>query len=667
MGGRHFILTIASFGKPSRPFVSTAIILGIGSCSGLLLLILMRRILATLQQKEERLRLVLESSNDGFWDWNIAAGTIYFSPHFPTMLGYAPGEVRPTRESWDALVHPDDKAATKQKFVDHFHGLTPRLDHEYRLRNRKGDWVWVRETAAVVKWDAGRATRMSGMVRDISERRKAGDRLRLMSTVVEQSPASVVMTNSAGIILYVNHMFETVTGYSYDEAFGHKPSILASGLTPRHVYDELWATITAGREWRGELCNRTKAGDLYWEEAFITQVRGSDGEIFYVAVKLDITAKKQTETILLRSQKMEAIGTLAGGIAHDFNNILTSILGFNHLILGDIRNPDAVTKHVHQIHLAGSRAKDLVRQILTFSRQMPTQKTATDLCPVVNEVYQLVRTAAPANIKVKLELPPGKALVLATAIQLHQVLMNLCLNAIDAIGGESGIISVVLERRDGGFVLAVTDSGCGIPAHIQPRIFDPFFTTKGTGMGSGLGLSVVHGIVEDLDGTILVESPVEGGARFVVRLPEVVAATEESRVAESQPSLHLPPHSRHILVVDDDPAIVDLLRHFFERMGHRVSATTVSTEALGWVRKGEKFDIVITDQMMPEVTGIELARTVAESMPDAKVLLCSGRDDNVDYDEIAEAQIDGFILKPFNLIELADTVDCLLRGADAAD
>ena len=652
---------VVSLAPPRQLAASPTLTLLVGGGGGLALWVLMQMIVTTLRQKEERLRLVLESSNDGFWDWDITSGTVFFSPQFSAMLGYRPGELQPIPESWENLVHPDDKPNIKGKLIDHFHGATPRLDHEYRLRHRKGNWLWVRETAAVVTRDGQRATRMAGMVRDISERRKAGDRLRLMSTVVEQSPASVVITNSVGVIFYVNHMFETVTGYSYDEAFGQKPAIIASGLTPRHVYDQLWATITAGREWRGELCNRTKGGKLYWEEAFITQVRSSDGEVFYVGVKLDITARKQAETILLRSQKMEAIGTLAGGIAHDFNNILTSILGFNHLILGDIRDPDAVTRSVHQIHLAGSRAKDLVRQILTFSRQMPTQKSATDLCLAINEVYQLIRTAAPAHIKVTLELPPGNAMILATATQLHQVLMNLCVNAIDAIGGENGSIDVSLARRGGGFVLAVTDSGCGISPEVQPRIFDPFFTTKKTGMGSGLGLAVVHGIVEDLGGTISVENGVQGGARFVIGLPEVAAAPQENRVAEPQPADGSPPlHNRHILVVDDDAAIVDLLRHFFERMGHRVSASTVSSEALGWIHQGESFDIVITDQMMPDVTGIELARTIAQSMPGTKVLLCSGRDDNIDYDDVAMAEIDGFILKPFNLIELADTVECLL-------
>jgi CheY-like chemotaxis protein len=177
---------------------------------------------------------------------------------------------------------------------------------------------------------------------------------------------------------------------------------------------------------------------------------------------------------------------------------------------------------------------------------------------------------------------------------------------------------------------------------------------------------VVHGIVEGMGGTIAVESPAEGGSRFVVRLPELASSPEETVAPKSIRPVEATVQARHILVVDDEPHIVELLRHFFERKGHRVSATTVPKEALGWIRKGERFDVVITDQTMPEVTGIELARAVAERMPDTKVLLCSGRDDTLDEDEIAAAHIDGFILKPLDLTELADTMQRLLEGAEAA-
>jgi CheY-like chemotaxis protein len=216
-------------------------------------------------------------------------------------------------------------------------------------------------------------------------------------------------------------------------------------------------------------------------------------------------------------------------------------------------------------------------------------------------------------------------MVLGTTSEVHQVLMNLCANAVDAIGSQHGTISIALARCDGGFDLSVTDSGIGIPEEIRPRIFDPFFTTKSVGKGTGLGLSVVHGIVENLGGTISVESPPEGGARFIVRLPELASNATETIAPKSLPPVQVTVQTQHILVVDDEPHIVEMLRHCFERIGHRVSATTISSEALGWIRKCERFDLLITDQTMPEVTGIELARAIAECAPGTKVLYASRR------------------------------------------
>jgi PAS domain S-box-containing protein len=667
IAGRRFVVAVASAVDASRFTAGTALVLGVLGLAGLFLLILMQQIIRALGQREECLRVVLESGHDGFWDWDVRSETAVFSPQFATMLGYHPSELRPVRQTWEDLVHPDDKPAIRRRFIDYFRGRSSVVDHEYRLRNHAGDWRWVRETAAIVRRKGERTIRVAGAVADVTERRKAEDRVRLLSTVVEESPASVVITDEAGVIFYVNRVFESVTGFSSSEALGRKPSIVASGMTPLSTYQEMWAALTAGGRWRGELCNRKKDGSLHWEDVCITQVRNREGAICYVGVKLDITDKKQADTMLLHSHKMEAIGTLAGGIAHDFNNILTSILGFNRLILGDIDDPGAVAGHVRQIDLAGGRARDLVRQILTFSRQMPSQKLAIDLCQIANEVYQLIRTAAPVNIKVTLALLPGRAMVLGTAIQLHQVLMNLCLNAIDAIGDKTGTISIALDHRDGSFHLSVTDSGCGIAPDVQPRIFDPFFTTKKAGAGTGLGLSVVYGIVEELGGTISVDAPSAGGCRFVVMLAEIKAAAEAHPVAKVLPAVPDAIQAQDMLIVDDDPGIVDLLDRFFVRKGHRVLSTTEAADALDRIRRGERFDIIITDQMMPEVSGTDLARAAAEHLPGSRVLLCSGRDDAVDYEEIVAAGVDGFVLKPFDLDELADTVECLLGGTSAVD
>lgn len=631
----------------------------------LIILFLVLGFVSSLRESEERSRLTLEFSNDGSWDWKIASDALFVSPRLLGLLGYLSGEVPANMKSWTALVHEDDRLRIRQDFRDHFDGLTPRIQHSFRMRNKAGAWIWVRQVAAVVQWIGPRPVRVSGIISDISERRQAENRLRTLSAAVEQSRSSVVITDAAGTIIFVNHTFSTVTGYSFDEAVGQKPSILKSGKMPAAVYEQMWATITTGKEWRGELLNRNKTGEEYWEDASIIQVRGSDQTIFYVGVKLDVTERKNIEARLLQSRKMEAIGTLAGGIAHDFNNILASILGFNQLILIDKDNPKALTRHVHQVVSAGNRAKDLVNQILTLSRRKPSQKTPTDLRPLVEEVCQLIRRTARPDIAITLDLPPGKAMVLGSAIQIFQILMNLFRNAVDAIGGQPGTIEIALVRRDHDLFLSVTDSGCGIPADVREKIFDPFFTTKGQGEGTGLGLSVTHGIVEDLGGNISVASPDEGGSCFVVRLPEIDPAAGDAACPAGAPSAAAVATIRHILVVDDDLAVVALLRQFLQRLGYRVTSCSDPTEACSWISGGECFDVIVTDQFMPEVTGTEIARCAAEHSPGTKVLLCTGGTDMVDYDELGNAPIDGIFLKPFDLADLADTIEALLT-CDAA-
>jgi CheY-like chemotaxis protein len=379
----------------------------------------------------------------------------------------------------------------------------------------------------------------------------------------------------------------------------------------------------------------------------------------------DITTSKRTEAMLRQDMKMEAIGTLAGGIAHDFNNILTSILGYNHLILGDVRDPEALAMDVRQIHMAASRAKELTRQILTFSRDATDPKSPIDLAAEIFEASQFVKATVPKNITVALDLDVEGAVVMATPGMIHQIVVNLSTNAVDAIGDDHGRITLKLRRVDGGLEFSMTDTGEGIPVGMRERIFDPFFTTKEVGKGTGLGLSVVHGIVEDLGGRITVESPPEGGCRIVLRLPE--ADAEEALRIRSAPGCGVEGQAkdRHVLVVDDEPSIVDMLRRFFERMGHRVTATSDSNGALALVQTVGQFDLVLADHMMPGITGITLARAIADQAPGTPVVLCSGRNDKVTLEEMRAARVAAFVLKPFNLVELADTVECLLRDGRA--
>lgn len=616
-----------------------------------------------LLQSEERLRLVLMNSNDGFWDWDLLTERVFFSPQFAAILGYGEGDVAPNPNSLRQLLHPDDVKAVRQRYLYLFRGNADRIEHEFRVKEISGQWRWVRENAAVAERDGPRVTRMVGTIIDITERRRSEDLLRLLSTVVESSPLAVVITNASARIEYVNPRAVSHTGYSRDELIGATPALIKSDQTPDQVYKTLWETITAGQSWRGELLNRKKSGELYWEDTIISPVKNANGETFFVAVKEDITERKHTEDRLRQGQKMEAIGTLAGGIAHDFNNILTSIIGYNNLVLGDAGNATALTDDVHQINVAASRAKELVKQILTFSRSSPLAKEPIDLIPAIKEAMTLIRATIPKDIEVKLILEVEAAIILGTSIQIHQILINLCGNAVDALRGRNGLVTVALAPGTPGWLeLSVTDNGDGIPANIRGRVFDPFFTTKPIGQGTGLGLSVVHGIIEDLGGKIMVEPCKSGGTRITIGLPELA---EFFPVAMEDESNTMPDSIRpgSILVVDDEIAVAEMIRRFFERTGHSVVALSSSRQALDRIQGGERFDIIVTDQMMPEVNGIDLARAVHRKSPETAVILCSGRDDKVTPEECAAAGVNAFLTKPLNMIELTDLVDRLLSPA----
>ncbi|CAA7625067.1 CHASE domain-containing protein [Magnetospirillum sp. SS-4] len=773
VGGRVWKVYVASTSPPPTLLNPSNVILAAGCLLafvlwGVIQLLIARQLRAennamavsmALRENEERLRLVLENSNDAFWDWDLINDRIFFGPHIVAILGYDNGEMSSETISLREFLHPDDAAGVRQRYLGLFKGDGVRIEHEFRLKEKGGGWRWFREVAAVISRDNGRVTRMVGTITDASQRRKAEDVLRLLSTVVENSPLAVIITDAAGRIEYVNPRVVTLTGYNADEILGQRPSIIKSGFTPESTYNALWQAITAGKEWQGELLNRKKNGELYWEDITITPVRDSNGATFFVAIKEDVTERRRiedemrellklpdqspdpilrlggdgeilyangparelldtrpampmewreslraclsgeaskemelklqdryfsflfvpvaasgyvnvyghdittrhrAEERLRQGQKMEAIGTLAGGIAHDFNNILTSILGYNNLILGDVADSRALADDVHQIHVAATRAKDLVRQILTFSRNAVMPKEPVDVPQAIHEAFALIRATIPKTINVVFDVTAEGAIVLGTAVQFHQVLINLCSNAADALEGRAGTITIALKRDRGGWLrLSVTDTGCGIPDAIHSRVFDPFFTTKATGRGTGLGLSVVHGIVEDLGGRIMIETAVDGGSRFVIELPEANGPmAPPPPVSDDSPSSSF--HCGSILVVDDETAITEMLRRFFSRQGHKVKAVSSGKEALDLIRDGVRFDLVISDHMMPEVTGIEIANAIKVYSPSTPVILCSGRDDKVTPEERDAAGVAAFMVKPLNMIELTDAVDRLL-------
>jgi len=393
----------------------------------------------------------------------------------------------------------------------------------------------------------------------------------------------------------------------------------------------------------------------------------------------DITLWKQAtderallERQLRQAQKMEAIGTMAGGIAHDFNNILTAIIGFAEL--GRIKAGGEDGKHFFtEILRAGERAKDLVRHILTFSNRSERTKNSVTLPPLVKEILQLVRASTPSTISIVEEIDPHVGHIFADPTQIHQVLMNLCTNGVQEMEKSGGTLTVSLQRREidagtasdsdlepGSYAaIAIGDTGRGIPNSIKDKIFDPYFTTKPVHKGTGLGLAVAQGIIKNHGGAITFQSRVGKGTTFLILLPLLEARPlPENNAGETT---DLPTGNEHILVVDDEPTITEVLTDLLQSLGYRVTATNDSRQALETYRSNpEVFDLIITDQTMPRMTGLELARAVSAIDPEMPLILCTGFSRDVDAETAKRMGIKGFAMKPLSFGEIARLVRSLL-------
>jgi signal transduction histidine kinase/ActR/RegA family two-component response regulator len=386
-----------------------------------------------------------------------------------------------------------------------------------------------------------------------------------------------------------------------------------------------------------------------------------------------IEDKQLLEQQLLQAQKMEAIGTLAGGIAHDFNNILSAIMGFTELTIKDIPEDGHLTDNLNEVLIACGRARDLISQILTFSRRSKTELSPISLTLVAKEIAKLLRATLPATIEIKQNFASNQ-LIMADATQIHQLIMNLCTNASHAMQKSEGILSLFImeydldetavmhlpELQPGRYLkLIVSDTGHGIPENILERIFDPFFTTKEKEEGTGLGLSVVHGIVKNQNGAIRVESREGIGTTFTLYFPVV----EHREIKIEKIETQITGGSEHILIVDDEPSIVKVESKVLERMGYKVTPQTSSVDALDTFKKSpDQFDLVITDLTMPYLTGEKLAAQIIKLRPDIPIILCTGFSTSNTTKEILATGVTTIIKKPVITQKLVETVRRVLDG-----
>jgi len=400
----------------------------------------------------------------------------------------------------------------------------------------------------------------------------------------------------------------------------------------------------------------------------ITKLPVNEDAATIILLITDVTDRKRMEYELRQSQKMEAVGTLAGGIAHDFNNILSAIIGYTELSLIYASEGSKLRANLLNIFKAGERATDLVKRILTFSRQAETERKPLQSTPIVKEALKLLRSSLPSTIQIRPNLGNDLYNILADPTQIHQIVMNLCTNAAHAMRDQGGTLEITLENVElnGDFSakyldihpgpylkLTVTDTGHGMTPDIMDSIFDPYFTTKEQSEGTGMGLSVVHGIVKSNDGGITVQSEPGKGSRFSIYFP----AIDMRVVAEPASAEPLPSGNECILFIDDEPPLVEIGQEILESLGYTVVIRTSSIEALNLFRATpHRFDLVITDMTMPNMTGDKLARELIEIRPDISVILCTGYSDMISEQKAKEIGICEFVIKPIVTRELTSVV-----------
>ena len=533
------------------------------------------------------------------------------------------------------------------------------------ILSKNGEKRTVLLSANIVRDAEGNLVHSISVQQDITELKATEEELLKLSSAIEQSPVSIVITDANGNIQFVNPKFTQITGYGPDEALGKNPRILKSGKTPPEVYTGLWTAITAGNMWNGTFCNRKKNGDLFWEDATIAPVRNRAGLItHYIAIKEDITEKKLLEDQLRQAQKMEAIGTLAGGVAHDFNNILQTIIGYGNIMKMKMKRDDPQRGPIDQILAASDRAAHLTQGLLAFSRKQVINPKPVDLNDVVKSVEKLLLRLIGEDVELIIRLADQGLIVMADSGQVEQVLMNLATNARDAMpeGGRLNISTEKIEFKEEfisarGFgkpgryaLITVSDTGTGMDEQTRGKIFEPFYTTKELGKGTGLGLSIVYGIIKQHDGNINVYSEPGKGTAFRIYLPLILTEVQEA-ISEA---VVLPVGGTEtILLAEDDPEVRKLNASLLRDFGYHVVVAVDGQNALEQYEVHKKeVDLLVLDVIMPKKSGKDVSDAVKGVRPDVPILFISGYTADVIQKKGVFEEGAEFLSKPVSPLEL---------------
>jgi PAS domain S-box-containing protein len=630
-----------------------------------------RHALEALAESERRFQLVSRATNDAVWDWDMARQIVWFSEGF-RVFGYESQEM--SFHSWRHHIAAEDQKAVLASLDAIIAGKEEVWSAEYRFRRSDDTWAYVFDRGYVMRDEDGRAVRMVGAMMDVSQRKKSEERIREQAELLQKATDGIVVCDLELRVRFWNRGAEEMFGPNAAAAIGQPITEVFPKTEAVRIAEAHKAVIEKG-EWIGDLITLNKADKVITAQSRWTLVRDDFDKAKSILIfNTDITEKKQLEAKFLRAQRMESIGILAGGIAHDLNNVLAPILMVSQLLRMKTEDPEA-HEWIDSLERSTKHGADLIKQVLAFARGIEGERAEMQIGHLIKEIQKMLRETLPRNIEILANVPKELWAVRGVATHLQQVLMNLCVNARDAmpVGGRIELLASNVhvdeayahghtDAKAGPYVMiSVTDSGMGIPAELLDRIYDPFFTTKEVGKGTGLGLSTVKGIVKGHGGFIHVYSEKGRGTAFKVYIPAVLSPTAEQQELKK---LNLPRgNGEWILVVDDEPGVREITKATLQRFNYRVITASDGVEGVTtFVERREDIRLVLTDIMMPLMEGRAMIRALRRIEPKVRIVALSGLMEQSEIEDTEQLGAIELVQKPFTAEKLLNAVQRALTS-----
>lgn len=630
-----------------------------------------------LRSSEERFKLAVRATNDVIWEWDVASDEVWCNETFDVLFGYHHGSRSFSAQEKLARIHVRDQPRVAGRMQEKLRSTDSLWVEEYEFQRRDGRYAHVLDRAIICRDDGGRPIRMIGAMSDITHRREAEAQIREQAALLDRARDAIVLIGMDQRIQYWNRSAERLFGWTAVEAVGKHVSEF---LLRRSLADDegFHNRLILENEWRGELEVRAKNGKLITVESRWSLMREAEESepTGILLINTDVTDKKQMEAQFLRAQRIQTVGELSGGIAHDLNNALAPIVMASDLLSDEVTS-EAGKRMLEMVRTSASRCSEMVKQILSFSRGAGHASELLDPCKTVEEVARLCGETFTRMITIKTRCEPRANQFRGNLTQMHQVIMNLLVNARDAMpkGGEIRIDvkNVLLHEHkskmlpapaNGPYVcITVSDTGSGMKPEIMGRVFEPFFTTKEVGKGTGLGLSTVFSIVKSHQGFLELRSEVGKGTTFELFFPAQV----REGPGRGRPDATTLPASRGecLLIVDDEEGLLAMMKTTLETLGYRVFTASSGLEAMSILEKSRRdIDVVLTDWIMPLMSGAELVRKIQTAYPDLKIVVGTGNPSSVA--DLPSSGIHGLLHKPYTTEVMLKVLGETLRKPGAS-